>query len=167
MIDHQSSVDTMASEEKEVMDTAEENVPTENKTRNNSNQKNTDNDSAHHLTKNLPPPISPLNTPQKNGNLEEIHLCFCAPTEEEATKLSKQVPQTTFVGPNPYNKHHFYFSLNLGHQSFQNMKEAIIKDEIKWENFNVIAIDLCSERKTLYPKNKNHCQDCRKSHRKS
>ena len=150
-----STPPTMVSEEKEVMDTAEEeeNVPSENATRNDSDQEITDDDFE---------PISPQNTPQKN--LEEIHLLFCAQNKLEATNLSKAYPQMTFVCQVPNNKYHFYFSMSV--LNLQNLKEATFKNEIKWEDNNVLAIDLCSERRTIYPKIKKHCQDCQKRHRK-
>ena len=57
--------------------------------------------------KDLPRAISPINSPMKNDNLEEIHLLICAPNIKEATKHSKDYLQSTFVGPHQKNKHHF------------------------------------------------------------
>jgi len=110
-----------------------------------------------------PPLISPINSPLKSNNIEEIRFLFCAKNQVEATKLAapyQRHHQSKYIGPHPNNKHHFYFSSYVTSANLDGFKEAC-----SWNDEFLVA-RVVSEKKNYQPTEQPHCQACRIHHHK-
>jgi len=118
--------------------------------------------------KDLPPAISPLNSPIKSdaeeiSGKEEIRLLFCAPDQAAASKLAQKYSQAKYIGPHQSNKrYHFYFSAYFDSLKLPSYKEAIMASSS--EDF--LQFGVVSEKTIYEPKHLLHCHRCRSHHLK-
>ena len=157
----------MTTESNEVTDTLEANILLENKTKNNIPVITARNRTEIKKTT-FPPAISPINSPIKITNKhkeEEVHLIICAMDQKEASKLLSK--KTNFQTPNfvglqsVKNQHHFVFSVHIETNDI-----PALKDQINRLNkcANVIQFQVLSNKENHFPKQPNHCRDCRDKH---
>ena len=85
----------------------------------------------------LAPPISPLSSPVKMNQIEEIRILLCAPNKAAAQKHAKLFPQSKFLRVHPTNKrNHFFFSTQMDSANLQGLKDNFSEFEI--EGINII-----------------------------
>ena len=108
----------------------------------------------------IPPAISPLNSPDKVtekplADDEDIAILkFCAINENEATKLSKRFfPQSQFMQVSKNNSNHFLFKSDVSIHDIPHIIESMNKTKM-------ILFKVTSDKKTYTPDLPHHCHLC-------
>ena len=106
--------------------------------------------------------VTPPSPERNNESIEEIQMYFCASDEAEAKKLSERnFPRLQYLGLHPRIKFHHLFSIHPVSSDVPLLKKDLNKLNKK---VNLISLRVNSERKTYYPDQQNHCQECRSCH---
>ena len=107
----------------------------------------------------IPPAISPLNSPLRNKSTE-VRILLCASNQAAALKMSKNFSEAKLLGLHSSNKrHHFYFSTKLPTENLPSLKENANSLS------DLILFHVVSEKKNYSPEEPLHCQACRRHHK--
>ena len=108
----------------------------------------------------IPPAISPLNSPDKVtekplADDEDIAILkFCAINENEATKLSKRFfPQSQFMQVSKKNANHFLFKSDVKIDDIPHIIESMNKTKM-------LLFKVTSNKKPFTPDQPHHCHQC-------
>ena len=153
-------------EDRDAMDTMDENEAPVNQTNGVSRNIDGEQYSKTFTNDNIPPAISPIVSPEKDKQIK-IELLFCAPNEFTAIKQSKRhFNDLKPLGLNPDDKspYHFLFtnSMNLEESDIYNVKKNLNKLNKK---VSLIAMkDKSNSAEFHYPDQPLHCQVCQNLH---
>ena len=123
-------------------------------------KENTKNIEARSVKIDIPPAISPINSPVKPNETptEEVRVQICAPDQPTAENVAKsQLPQSRYMGPIKTSKLHFFFSAQFTPQEILQMKKDLKKLIKLPKNIQIVNFYVFNEDKVYDPEEKHNC----------
>ena len=106
----------------------------------------------------LPPVISPINTPEKIQS-EEVKIMLCASNQIATSNVIKKFPLSVYEGPTR-NKNHFIFSANFSPSQIKTLKKDSLKIIKPPNDVHIVNYFIVNEEEVYYPEDKKHCPGC-------
>ena len=108
----------------------------------------------------LPPAISPINTPEKiHTSTEEFKIMLCTSNKIDASNVMKKFPLSAYDGPTN-NKNHFIFSANVSPSQIKLLKKDSLKIIKPPNGVHIVNFFIPKEEEVYYPEEKKHCPGC-------